>query len=66
MKKIAYGKAASLLITFIEECDADELAYIFGDTFGYDVLIDDETEQLECTPNGYCGFILEGVEKCHT
>lgn len=60
MKKVTYEEAENLLITFIEECDVDELAYIFGDTFGYDVTIDQETEQLECTPNGVCGFILEG------
>ena len=62
MRKISYAEATSLLVNFIKECDVDELAYIFGDTFGYDVTIDQETEQLECTPNAVCGFILEGGE----
>lgn len=60
MRKISYTEATDMLITFLEECDIDELAYIFGDTFGYDITINQETEQLECTSNGVCGFILEG------
>lgn len=62
MKKISYDKASGLLINYIKECDIDELAYIFGDTFGYEVAVDQETDQLECTPNGVCGFILEEEE----
>ena len=40
------------------ECDLDELAYIFGVVFGYDVTID-ENEDFVCTPNKDCGFVLE-------
>lgn len=59
MIKIPYEKAEQMLITFIRECDSDTLSCVFGDTFGYNVLVNEETEELECTPNGLCGFALE-------
>lgn len=59
MPKITYGEAELTLIIFITECDLDELAHIFCETFGCDVTIDTENNLLECAPNEYCGFILE-------
>ena len=59
MPKITYGEAELTLINFITECDLDELAHVFSQTFGYDVMIDTENNLLECTPNNDCGFILE-------
>ena len=58
MPKITYNKATEILNDFITECDLDELAHIFGVTFGYDVTID-ENEDFICTPNNDCGFVLE-------
>lgn len=55
---IPYERASEILADFVMECDLDDLAYIFGDVFGYDVTID-ENENFACTPNGDCGFILE-------
>lgn len=59
MIKITYGEAELALINFIAECDIDELAAIFSNTFKYDVLVDEENDLFECTPNANCGFILE-------
>lgn len=58
MPKITYDKATEILTDFAMECDLDELAHIFGDAFGYDVIID-ENEDFICEPNKDCGFILE-------
>lgn len=55
MRKITYDEAKLQLIKYIADSDdeyfADELANIFGETFGYTIVtIDRDKRQLKCTP----------------
>ena len=66
INKITYEQATNILIDFAMECDLDELAHVFGDIFGYSIIVD-ENEDFACTPNENCGFIIEqGGKTCHT